>query len=132
MPKDLESEDKMTKEQIEIKIEVLKNLIIKLTKENIQTNGRLNDVQMVHLVDYQDMYLYLKNMLELQQDIEKANKVIEVIEKEIWKIREKTFHKKDKDGQICNEWVDCLSFNDDVKPLINKIKELKGDKNEIY
>lgn len=48
------------------------------------------------------------------------------LKKDLIKIRQLTFTKYNK-----NEWANCLSFNDDILPLIKKMKELeKGDDNE--
>lgn len=51
------------------------------------------------------------------------NKLIE----DLRKIRQSTFTKYGK-----NEWENCLSFNDDILPLIEKMKELEqgNDSNE--
>lgn len=49
------------------------------------------------------------------------------VKKGLRKIRQLTFTKYNK-----NEWENCLSFNDDIEPLIEKMKELErgSDSNE--
>ena len=54
----------------------------------------------------------------------KCENIINELEKDLYKLRELTFTKYNS-----NEWNDCLSFNDDILPIINKIKELKGSVN---
>ena len=49
----------------------LEKLILELIKRNIHTNGRLNDIERIHLVEYQQQYLYLKQIEKLQQENEK-------------------------------------------------------------
>ena len=50
-----------------------------------------------------------------------------IIKQEILKIRQSTFSKYNS-----NEWDNCLSFNDDIEPILDKMKELEGsDSNEI-
>lgn len=44
-----------------------------------------------------------------------------VIKQEILKIRQSTFSKYNS-----NEWENCLSFNDDIKPILDKMQELEG------
>lgn len=64
---------------------------------------------------------------------EKLNKTIErllnnwnKLKEDLRKIRDLTFTKYNK-----NEWENCLSFNDDILPLIEKMQELEGsDRNE--
>lgn len=48
--------------------------------------------------------------------------VLDELEEELRKIRQKTFTKYHS-----NEWNNCLSFNDDIKPLLDKIQELKKE-----
>ncbi len=49
------------------------------------------------------------------------------LEENLWKIRQLTFTKYNK-----NEWENCLSFNDDILPLIKKMKELEqGSDNDV-
>ena len=43
------------------------------------------------------------------------------LKEDLIKIRQLTFTKYNK-----NEWENCLSFNDDLLPLIEKMKELEG------
>ena len=57
----------------------------------------------------------------LKLEIERLNNIINELEKDLYKIRELTFKKYNS-----NEWDNCLSFNDDILPVVNKLKELKG------
>jgi len=75
-----------------------------------------NDELLEDLSDY---------VINSQKEIERLNNIINELEKELYKIRELTFTKYNS-----NEWNNCLSFNDDILPVINKIKELKGSEKE--
>lgn len=44
------------------------------------------------------------------------------LKKDLIKIRQLTFTKYNK-----NEWANCLSFNDDILPLIKKMEELEQE-----
>ena len=57
------------------------------------------------------------------KEIERLNNIIDELEKELYKVRELTFTKYNS-----NEWNNCLSFNDDIKPILDKLKELKEGK----
>lgn len=46
------------------------------------------------------------------------------LKKDLIKIRQLTFTKYNK-----NEWANCLSFNDDILPLIKKMEEFSFNKN---
>lgn len=48
------------------------------------------------------------------QEINRLNNIINELEKGICKIRQSTFTKYNS-----NEWDNCLSYNDDIKPLEN-------------
>lgn len=69
------------------------------------------------------LYDLSKNVIRKGKEIEKLNNIINEIEEDLYKIRELTFTKYNS-----NEWNNCLSFNDDILPVINKIKELKEEK----
>jgi len=61
---------------------------------------------------------------------------MEEINKIFNRLREKTFTKKDYKGNMCNEWVDCLSYNDDIKPMkeliLAEIETLKADEKLLW
>ena len=63
----------------------------------------------------------VKKKIEYRKEIERLNNIINELEKDLYKIRELTFKKYNS-----NEWNNCLSFNDDILPVINRLKELKG------
>lgn len=49
-----------------------------------------------------------------------------IIKQEILKIRQSTFSKYNS-----NEWDNCLSFNDDIEPILDKMKELEGSDSNV-
>jgi len=64
---------------------------------------------------------------KLEQENERLNNIINELEKGIFKIRQSTFIKYNS-----NEWNNCLSYNDDIAPLlkiIHKSRELKESGN---
>ena len=67
-----------------------------------------------HLEDFEVQYW------ELQQENKQLKDNWNIIKQEILKIRQSTFSKYNS-----NEWENCLSFNDDILPLIEKMKELE-------
>ena len=68
---------------------------------------------------------YSNKWCELAKAKTKSDNIINELEKDLYKIRDLTFTKYNS-----NEWNNCLSFNDDILPVINRLKELKGsDKN---
>ena len=54
-----------------------------------------------------------------KEEVNRLNNIIYELEKDLYKIRELTFTKYNS-----NEWNNCLSFNDDILPIINKISEV--------
>ena len=60
---------------------------------------------------------------------------MEEINKIFNRLREKTFTKKDSKGHMCNEWADCLSYNDDIQPIkeliLSEIETLKAENAEL-
>ena len=62
-----------------------------------------------------------KQIDEKDKEIERLNNILNELEKDLYKIRELTFNKYNS-----NEWNNCLSFNNDILPVINRLKELKG------
>lgn len=69
--------------------------------------------------------------INAMQTLLKENKQLkdnwDIIKQEILKIRQSTFSKYNS-----NEWNNCLSFNDDIEPILNKMQELEqgSDSNE--
>lgn len=70
----------------------------------------------------------LKEIENLQQENKQLKDNWNIINQEILKIRQSTFSKYNS-----NEWENCLSFNDDIKPILDKMQELEqgSDSNEI-
>ena len=81
-----------------------------MTNEELE----LEHTKVEHLIDTITKPLY-KRINELEN-------IIDEIVKELWKVRQTTFTKYKS-----NEWNNCLSFNDDIEPIIDKIKKLRGD-----
>lgn len=82
----------------------------------------------------QEELKYTIGIVEHNRIISEKNKKIHqlkdnwnVLKEDLRKIRELTFTKYNK-----NEWENCLSFNDDILPLIKKMQELEqgSDSNE--
>lgn len=76
------------------------------------------------------MMRYIEVTDEYIKQLEQENKQLKdnwnIIKQEILKIRQSTFSKYNS-----NEWENCLSFNDDIKPILDKMQELEGsDSNE--
>ena len=69
---------------------------------------------------------FVDEIYTLQQENQQLKDNWDIIKQEILKIRPSTFSKYNS-----NEWNNCLSFNDDIEPILNKMKELEGsDSNE--
>ena len=81
-----------------------------MTNEELE----LEHTKVEHLIDTITKPLY-KRINELEN-------IIDEIVKELWKVRQTTFTKYKS-----NEWNNCLSFNDDIEPIIEKIKKLRGN-----
>lgn len=70
-------------------------------------------------------------LMQYITNIEQENKQLKdnwnELKEDLIKIRQLTFTKYNK-----NEWQNCLSFNDDILPLIEKMKEIEqgSDSNE--
>ena len=70
----------------------------------------------------------IKNSRKYDSLYQKYNKQLDnwnKLKEDLIKIRQLTFTKYNK-----NEWENCLSFNDDILPLIEKMKELQGSDNK--
>lgn len=65
----------------------------------------------------------IEELERLNNKLERLNNKINELEEELITTREKTFTKYHS-----NEWDNCLSFNEDIKPLLDKLKELKENK----
>lgn len=63
----------------------------------------------------------LKEIENLQQENKQLKDNWNIIKQEMLKIRQSTFSKYNS-----NEWENCLSFNDDIKPILDKMQELEG------
>jgi hypothetical protein len=71
-------------------------------------------------------YTMQKQIDDLQQENKQLKYNRDKLKEELRKIRQSTFTKYGK-----NEWENCLSFNDDILPLIKKNQELeRSDSNE--
>lgn len=94
-------------------LEFYKDLSEQLQRENkiLKENAKHND-KVVDKVNWENMLLKKEN----KQLKDNWNKLKE----DLIKIRQLTFTKYNK-----NEWENCLSFNDDILPLIEKMKELE-------
>ena len=70
---------------------------------------------------------FVDEIYTLQQENQQLKDNWDIIKQEILKIRQSTFSKYNS-----NEWNNCLSFNDDIEPILNKMKELEqgSDSNE--
>ena len=110
-------------------------------KERCLAKGQYKDEKakdkfkmLCHLEDFEIQYWeLLKENKQLKIQISAREEVCNRLEsnwnklkEDLIKIRQLTFTKYNK-----NEWENCLSFNDDILPLIEKMKELEGsDSNE--
>lgn len=63
-----------------------------------------------------------KNVFENLKEIERLNNIINELEKELYELRNLTFTKYKS-----NEWNNCLSWEDDIKPILDKLNELRGE-----
>ncbi len=76
---------------------------------------------------YKDQKILYKYIKQLQQENKQLKDNWDIIKQEILKIRQSTFSKYNS-----NEWNNCLSFNDDIEPILDKMQELEqgSDSNE--
>ena len=63
---------------------------------------------------------------KLQKQLIKEKDNWNIIKQEMLKIRQSTFSKYNS-----NEWENCLSFNDDIEPILDKMKELEGSDSDV-
>jgi len=70
---------------------------------------------------------YFEKYCDLKQENKQLKDNWNIIKQEILKTRQSTFSKYNS-----NEWENCLSFNDDIKPILDKMQELEqgSDSNE--
>ena len=110
-------------------------------KERCLAKGQYKDEKakdkfkmLCHLEDFMIQYWkLLKENKQLKIQISAREEVCNRLEsnwnklkEDLIKIRQLTFTKYNK-----NQWENCLSFNDDILPLIEKMKELeRSDSNE--
>ena len=100
------------------------NLLVLYLKELQHENKKLkenaeNNDKVVDKVNWENQLLKKEN--------ERLKYNWNELKEDLIKIRQLTFTKYNK-----NEWENCLSFNDDILPLIEKMKELEqgSDSNE--
>lgn len=66
------------------------------------------------------LFKVFDKLKKLRQENKQLKDNWNIIKQEMLKIRQSTFSKYNS-----NEWENCLSFNDDILPLIEKMKELE-------
>ena len=117
-----------SQEDLDLILELEKQENEKLQQENkiLRENAENND-KVVDKVNWENMLLKKENK-QLKIQISAREEVCNRLEsnwnklkEDLIKIRQLTFTKYNK-----NEWENCLSFNDDILPLIEKMKELEG------
>ena len=106
------------------------NCEITIYKGNVDTStGKiiLNGVEITDTESWNEAintFIKLENEIDgKDKEITRLNNIIDELEKDLWKIRQLTFSKYNS-----NEWNNCLSFNDDILPIIKRIKALKEGK----
>lgn len=72
------------------------------------------------IIEPDDSQLLVDYIKSLQQENKQLKDNWNKLKEDLRKIRQLTFTKYNK-----NEWENCLSFNDDILPLIEKMKELE-------
>lgn len=68
--------------------------------------------------DKTELYKEIEN---LQQELQRKDNIINMIIEQLYILRGLTFTKYKS-----NEWNNCLSWNDDIQPILDKINELEG------
>lgn len=79
---------------------------------------------------YPDMYIDIEMEYLERKRLQQENKQLKdnwnKLEKELWNLRNVSLTK-----EFGNEWKECLSFNNDILPIIKEMQELEdGDSNE--
>lgn len=69
---------------------------------------------------------YYQNRIMLLEENKQLKDNWNIIKQEMLKIRQSTFSKYNS-----NEWDNCLSFNGDIKPILDKMKELEGSDSDV-
>lgn len=69
---------------------------------------------------------YYQNRIMLLEENKQLKDNWNIIKQEMLKIRQSTFSKYNS-----NEWENCLSFNDDIEPILDKMKELEQGSDNI-
>lgn len=107
----------------------------------------MNNEELDELIDYNLEYLEARNSEVIfggdytsAVDLKYANKEIEQLQRENQQLKDNWNKLKEELNDLrartfikynSNEWNNCLSFNDDILPIINKMQELeKGDSND--
>ena len=83
-----------------------------LLKSNAEENKQLKE----------KLNCVLQWAFKYEKQVDNWNKIKE----DLIKIRQLTFTKYNK-----NEWENCLSFNDDIEPILDKMKELEGSDSNV-
>ena len=94
-----------------------------LQQENKQLkeeNARLKLKPLEGVFAQVDDDMLLRSCGAMQQEIDNYKYILAELEKDLWAVRRLTFTK-----YYSNEWNNCLSFNEDILPIINKIQKLK-------
>ena len=90
----------------------------KILKQNAENNNKVVD-KITYTIKPSFTTRKLK---QLQKENKQLKENWNKLKEDLIKIRKLTFTKYNK-----NEWENCLSFNDDILPLIEKMKELEGN-----
>lgn len=92
--------------------------IYEILKQNAENNNKVVD-KITYTIKPSFTTRKLK---QLQKENKQLKENWNKLKEDLIKIRQLTFTKYNK-----NEWENCLSFNDDILPLIEKMKELEGN-----
>ena len=100
--------------------EVVLNEVENLEQENKKLKEIIKENTILVKDEYGDYQECNINPLEMKQKYEKQVNNWNKLKEDLWKIRQLTFTKYNK-----NEWENCLSFNDDILPLIKEMQTLE-------
>ena len=101
----------------ELKEELGNNYDFKLYEMGISALKEIENLQQENKQLKEKLDCDLQWAFKYEKQVDNWN----AIKQEILKIRQSTFSKYNS-----NEWENCLSFNDDVKPILDKMQELEG------
>lgn len=73
-------------------------------------------------VKEKDLLIAQRIVKKLEQELQRKDNIINMIIEQLYILRGLTFTKYKS-----NEWNNCLSWNDDIQPILDKIKELEND-----